>query len=108
MIEPKGQGRRIAVLGRMAELGDRALELHAGLLQSVLDAKIDKIYACGKDIEALYDILPETLKGAMTDNSNQLSDIVMNDIRSGDVILVKGSFGSNMRHVVEAIKEKAA
>ncbi len=54
-----------------------------------------------------FDAIPATHRGAHATNSATLAPIVAGAMRPGDAILVKGSLGSRMRHVVQAIESLA-
>jgi len=96
-------GRRIAVLGDMLELGERADEMHAGLAGHLRAAGIDLVFCCGAGMSALNSALPESMRGAYCDNSEDLAKAVTAAVRPGDSLLVKGSLGSRMAVVVEAL-----
>ena len=94
--------RRVAVLGDMLELGEHSRAEHEGLAQDVRDSA-DIVYACGPWTRFLYDALPESRRGAHAADSGALAAIVADALRAGDAVLVKGSLGSRMRKVVEAL-----
>ncbi|AOO83311.1 UDP-N-acetylmuramoylalanyl-D-glutamyl-2,6-diaminopimelate--D-alanyl-D-alanine ligase [Bosea vaviloviae] len=98
-----GRGRRVAVLGDMLELGPSGPELHKGLAEVVLGNGVDKVFACGPLMRGLYDSLPSTLRGAYAAQSSGLEPLVLDAIRAGDVVTVKGSLGSRMGPIVKAI-----
>ncbi len=100
--------RRIAVLGDMLELGQRSAALHRELLTPVLEGGVDKVFACGPLMRELYDTLPENCRGAYAEDSSGLEDAVISSIKAGDVVMVKGSLGSRMGAIVEAIKDNFA
>lgn len=102
-IDPGAGGRRIAVLGDMRELGDRADALHAALAEPLRAAQVDAVYACGPHMRALFDRLPETMRGAWTESSVDLAPIVTASVKGGDVVMVKGSLGSRTGLVVDAL-----
>lgn len=102
-IPVSGRGRRFAVLGDMLELGPRGPELHAALVDAITGNGIDKVFACGTLMRGLYDILPSALRGAYAPQSSGLAPLVLNAIRTGDVVTVKGSLSSRMGEVVKAI-----
>ena len=104
--EPAGRGRRIAVLGDMLELGVHAKGLHAGLAEPVVQAGVDKVFACGADMTWLWKALPGDMHGACTATSQELIEPLLGSIQSGDVIMVKGSLGSKMGLVVKAITDR--
>jgi UDP-N-acetylmuramoyl-tripeptide--D-alanyl-D-alanine ligase len=52
---------------------------------------------------ALDAALPEGLRGGHADDADTLADLVAASVRSGDVVLVKGSAGARMGRVVAAL-----
>jgi UDP-N-acetylmuramoyl-tripeptide--D-alanyl-D-alanine ligase len=98
--------RRIAVLGDMLELGDEGQAEHAGLADSVIGS-VDRLFTCGPLMRNLFDAVPKNLRGAHVENSAALAPVVAAAIAGGDAILVKGSLGSGMKRVIEAIDRAA-
>ena len=96
--------RRIAVLGDMLELGETSARLHVELGAPVDAAGVDVVFACGPYMRALYDALPETRRGAYAENSGGLEAALLESVRPGDVVMVKGSLGSAMGPLVEALR----
>jgi UDP-N-acetylmuramoyl-tripeptide--D-alanyl-D-alanine ligase len=94
--------RRVAVLGDMLELGDEGPAEHAGLADAVI-AAADRLFTCGPLMRGLFDAVPEAMRGAHVENSAELAPIVAAAIARGDAILVKGSLGSGMKRVIDAI-----
>jgi UDP-N-acetylmuramoyl-tripeptide--D-alanyl-D-alanine ligase len=107
MVEPAPGGRRIAVLGDMLELGRDGPQLHAGLANPLLKAKTDLVFCCGAQMDALYNVLPPGWRGAHTKDSQELAAQVAKIVKPGDVVLVKGSAGSKMSYVVQALQSLA-
>ena len=104
---PGPGGRRIAVLGDMLELGSEAAAMHAGLAAPVLAASCDLVFACGPSMSHLWAELPVSIRGAYAQSSADFAQMVAADIRPGDVVMVKGSLGSRMALVVDALKARA-
>lgn len=102
-LVPDGAGRRVAVLGDMREMGDKADSLHTGLAPALLAAGVGTVYCCGPHMRALFDTLPAAVRGGWTQDSAALAPLVADRITAGDVVLVKGSAGSRMGRVVEAL-----
>jgi UDP-N-acetylmuramoyl-tripeptide--D-alanyl-D-alanine ligase len=98
--------RRIAVLGDMLELGDAGPAEHAALAIEAATAA-DLVFACGPLMRHLFDALPPHRRGAHATDSAALAPLVVRAIAPGDAILVKGSLGSRMRRVVEALDSAA-
>jgi UDP-N-acetylmuramoyl-tripeptide--D-alanyl-D-alanine ligase len=101
---PLGKGgRRIAVLGDMLELGQDSQRLHAKLAEPIEAAAIDLVYTCGPNMAALHDALPKARRGGHTADARSLAPLAAAGLRPGDTVLVKGSQGSRMALVIEAL-----
>ncbi len=100
-------GRRIAILGDMLELGARAGEMHLALVQPLRDAGVDLVLTCGPEMAALQDALPAALRGGHAADSSALAPIATATLAAGDVVLIKGSLGSRMKLLVEALSNMA-
>ena len=98
--------RRIAVLGDMLELGDRGRAEHRALVADVA-AAADRLFTCGPLMHDLYSAVPEAIRGAHASDSASLAAIVARSIAAGDAILIKGSLGSRMKLVVNALEPRA-
>lgn len=103
LANPGPGGRRIAVLGDMRELGDDGPDLHAGLAEDLADANIDLLFAAGPLMRRLYDAVPAARRGDYAAASEALIPAVAAAVRPGDVVCVKGSLGSRMKPVVDAL-----
>lgn len=101
--KPEGRGRRIAVLGDMRELGERGPELHAALAADVEAADVDLLFAAGPLMRHLFDAVPAKRRGVHQPTSTELIAPLKAELRAGDVVLVKGSLGSRMAPIVEAL-----
>jgi len=101
---PGEGGRRIAALGDMLELGENAHAYHAVLATPLMEAGVDLVFAAGPLMSALVEALPPNVRGGYAESTEDLIPLIADKVRAGDVILVKGSNGSRMRLVVEALK----
>lgn len=106
-VQPKG-GRRIAVLGDMLEMGPESRMHHAGLAAPIEAAHTDLVFACGENMAALWDKLPASRRGDYAANSKELAPRVMAALRKGDVALVKGSKGSKLNVIIDALRARTA
>ena len=59
-------------------------------------------------MKVLYDAVPANIRGAHAPDSAALAAILVPHLRAGDAVLVKGSLGSRMRVVVDALEQVAA
>jgi UDP-N-acetylmuramoyl-tripeptide--D-alanyl-D-alanine ligase len=100
------QGRRIAVLGDMLELGATGPRLHGGLNDAIKAYHIDLIYCCGPLMRNLWDALSTGKRGGYADSAANLEAQVVAAIRAGDAVMIKGSFGSKMKTIVTALEKR--
>jgi len=104
---PVGErGRRIAVLGDMLELGIPGPELHRGLSEPIAAAKIDLVFCSGPLMHSLWEALPSGRKGGYAETSAALEPQVLEAVRAGDAVMVKGSLGSKMGPIVKALERQ--
>jgi UDP-N-acetylmuramoyl-tripeptide--D-alanyl-D-alanine ligase len=95
-------GRRVAVLGDMLELGDHSAAEHAALAGWV-EESADLLFTCGPWMKFLHDAVGAERSGAHARDSTALAGIVVDAVRDGDAVLVKGSLGSRMKVIVDAL-----
>ena len=101
---PGPNGRRIAVLGDMRELGPQAPDLHRGLAEPVRTNAVDLVFAAGPLMRDLVDILPAACRGAWAETADGLVAELLATLRAGDVVMVKGSNASRMGPLVQTLK----
>ena len=100
------RGRRIAVLGDMLELGETGPKLHADLAEPIAHASIDRVFCAGPLMKSLWQALPPDRRAAYGTSSKEIEAALVSDVQPGDVLMIKGSLGSRMGPLVEALKAK--
>jgi UDP-N-acetylmuramoyl-tripeptide--D-alanyl-D-alanine ligase len=100
--------RRVVALGDMLELGSASTELHKGLKGAVDAAGIDLVFACGPQMKALYDELKGGQQGGWAPDSTALARLLIDAVKAGDAVMVKGSLASRMGSIVEALQARFA
>jgi UDP-N-acetylmuramoyl-tripeptide--D-alanyl-D-alanine ligase len=98
--------RRVAVLGDMLELGVEGPRLHRELAEAVDAAGVDVVFACGKLMASLFQALPPGRQGGYAKTSGELEPKLLEGVRPGDIVMIKGSLGSRMAPLVEALKRR--
>jgi len=104
-VAPEGQGRRIAVLGDMKELGPEAEALHAALADLPAMAAIDTVHCIGPLMGALHAALPAAKRGLHCETSAELAAQIADLVRPGDIVLAKGSLSMALAKVVDGLRE---
>lgn len=95
LIPGKG-GRRIAVLGDMYELGAQEEQFHRSLATDIARLNVDLIYACGPRMKWLFDDLPPLKKGGHAEEPAEISALICQNVKAGDIISIKGSRGGGL------------
>lgn len=98
------KGRKVAVLGDMLEMGEGGIAHHAGLAAPIDANKVDLVFAAGPQMKALWDALPASRRGAYAETAAMLAPQVVAALVPGDTVLVKGSNGSRMSLIIDALK----
>jgi UDP-N-acetylmuramoyl-tripeptide--D-alanyl-D-alanine ligase len=106
-------GRRVAVLGEMLELGDRAVALHETVGRAAAIASLDLLIAVGGTPARA---LAEAAVGAglprpnvrYYETSDEAAGAATTWARAGDLLLVKGSRGVQTDKVVDRLKAEFA
>jgi UDP-N-acetylmuramoyl-tripeptide--D-alanyl-D-alanine ligase len=102
------QGRRIAVLGDMLELGTHGPALHRALAEPIETASVDLVFCSGPLMHALWEALPSGRRGGYAETAAGLEPAVLAALRDGDAVMVKGSLGSKMGPIVKALERQFA
>jgi UDP-N-acetylmuramoyl-tripeptide--D-alanyl-D-alanine ligase len=95
------QGRRIAVLGDMLELGAGEAEAHREIGAYAAASAVDVLVAVGP----LSTLMPEAFSGEahVVADAREAAALASELVRPGDVVLVKASRGIGLETVAEAL-----
>ncbi len=103
-------GRKVAILGDMFELGPDSDNMHAAVGRYAATVGIDKLLCVGQNCRHMYNAaLHENGTGGLgvgyyTDLESLLKSLKI-EIKEGDNVLVKSSHGMGFAQLVEALKE---
>lgn len=99
------KGRRVAILGDMLELGPHENAMHSDLANDPSMPMLHLIHCAGPRMRHLYDALPDTQRGQWAETADGLVRKAAQLVDAGDIVLVKGSKGSKISLVVDAIRK---
>lgn len=111
-IERNPEGRKIAVLADMKELGEQSARLHAAMITALNPEKLDLLYLYGQDMLPLSQLAqeifpPERVKYFRKDDEKDelenMSQALLDDLKPMDQILLKGSNSMRLAEVVEKL-----
>ena len=96
-------GRKIAVLGDMLELGEMSKQLHAGIADFV-EKNVDLCFLYGTEMKALRDeLFRREFPVFHSENKSELTELFLENLKSGDVVLFKGSRGMKMEEIAKKV-----
>ncbi|MDH3284178.1 MAG: UDP-N-acetylmuramoyl-tripeptide--D-alanyl-D-alanine ligase [Acidobacteriota bacterium] len=102
------KGRRVAVLGDMLELGDTAAEHHREIGRAAGRHGVDRLFAVGSFAGELATGAREAGLTSVTEHADadEALDTLVREIAASDLIVVKGSRGTRLDRVVDALIER--
>jgi UDP-N-acetylmuramoyl-tripeptide--D-alanyl-D-alanine ligase len=112
LAEAKGEGRAIAVLGDMLELGSFAKEAHEQIGERVSELSIDFLLTLGEESSTVVQSAIRhgfsTKRARRVENHSEAISLLREMIQNGDWILIKGSRRMAMERIAEGLAEGRA
>lgn len=104
------EGRRLAVLADMLELGEDSYALHTSMVEHINDQDFQEIYLYGEEMKglkvALADRYPTLAVHHFNQDAKQLMIATIKaSLKAEDSIVLKGSNGMGLVEVVEALQK---
>lgn len=96
------QGKRIAILGDMKELGGMTAYYHEEIGRFLKKSNINLVMLIGENVKGVVKAL-DNGRGKLFDDKSSLIDYAKQHITSGDTVLIKGSRAAKMEEIVEAL-----
>ncbi len=88
----KVKGRRVAVLGKMAELGDKSEKEHISVGKLVAELNIDIVIGVCEETKIILEQIPDNVEKHYFETKDGLGEELYNNIlRDGDALLIKGA-----------------
>lgn len=101
-----GEGRRIAVLGDMLELGDHSAKLHAALADLIVGTGTQTVFLGGPEMKALAEALPAEIQTEYRAGVAELKPVLLAALKPDDVVMIKSSKGIGFAKLVDALLGK--
>src|SRR5438067_3464424 len=110
LAELPADGKRIAVLGEMRELGDELERGHREVGETAATLKIDQLIAIGDVAAAIADAAKHAglEKTAIVASTSEAAELLSEIAAPGDLVLVKGSRLARTERVIEAFRRPQA
>lgn len=103
-LQPQAGGRRVAILGEMLEMGTDARRQHESLAGPLVDSGVDEVWLCGEGMRVLHERLASTASVRWFDEPRNMFEALARGLRTGDVLLFKGSHGSEVHRLVAGFR----
>ncbi|RST85962.1 UDP-N-acetylmuramoylalanyl-D-glutamyl-2,6-diaminopimelate--D-alanyl-D-alanine ligase [Aquibium carbonis] len=101
-----GEGRRIAVLGEMRELGAHSRKFHAALAEPLREAAPDLVFLAGAEMAALEAALGDDIPLQYRETGAELIPLLVSIVGPGDVVMIKSSNGLGFSKIVDALTSR--
>jgi UDP-N-acetylmuramoyl-tripeptide--D-alanyl-D-alanine ligase len=88
----------------MLELGPEEAAMHAALARDPAMGSVAVVHCVGPRMRALHEALPDGKRGLWAERPEELEGELERLLAPGDVVLVKGSKGSRVARLVDAIR----
>ena len=98
------ESKKNILLGDMLELGKFSKKLHKNLAKDINRTKLNKVYVYGKDIINTFDKIQTQKKGKILKNKNEVINLIKNEIRNKDYLIIKGSNATGLNKIVKDAK----
>ena len=102
------KSRKIAVLGKMAELGTHSKEKHIEIGKAVAASNIDIVVGVCEEMKDMLALLPARIKQYYFEDYTKIASFLLNELlQNEDILLIKGARYSSKLYKVteELIKE---
>ncbi|WP_440618804.1 UDP-N-acetylmuramoyl-L-alanyl-D-glutamate--2,6-diaminopimelate ligase [Candidatus Pelagibacter sp. HIMB1493] len=98
------KSKKYLLLGDMLELGSYSKRLHESIAPLINQTKIDKVFVKGKMASLIYKKILNSKKGKILSNNSQINDLIRNDIKNKDYLMIKASLATGFNKIVNEIK----
>ena len=100
------EGRRIAVLGDMFELGEKEVLYHKEIGEFLLDKPVDEVLVLGElsqNIKKVIDEADTRIQTYSVSDKEEAAIYLMATVKPEDLVLLKASNGMNLKEIVEIL-----
>ena len=103
------KGKKVLVLGDMAELGRESRGIHRSMGKAILASDVDCIFTLGREARYISQAAGENgkrIRAAHFGDFNQALEVLQDVLRPGDVVLFKASRHIKLERLIEALKPR--
>lgn len=100
------EGKRVAVLGDMFELGEHEVRYHEELGEFLIDKPLDEVVVLGtlsQNIKSVIDQSDSKIKTYTFSDNEEAAIYLMATLHPEDVVLIKASNGMNLKEIINIL-----
>ncbi len=106
LVRLKGEGKAIAVLGDMLELGETSEYEHREIGKYLSASGVDQVIAYGSLAANILEGTGNSISGFHVGTHQEAAKMLIDTAEPNDLVLVKGSRGSTMEQVIKVLLEE--
>ncbi|WP_375703517.1 UDP-N-acetylmuramoyl-tripeptide--D-alanyl-D-alanine ligase [Bartonella sp. AD13SXNS] len=100
------EGRRIAILGDMLELGGDSEKLHLDLIKPIYLSGANPVFLFGEAMKSLVSDLSAYVKVHYAENIEKILPLLLTEISPGDLLMIKSSNSLCSSNIVAALLDR--
>ncbi len=98
--------KKFILLGDMLELGKFSKKLHIEAAKEINKAKFKKLFVYGNNIIDTFNKIRTQKKGKVLKSTSDILDIIKNDLKNNDFLMIKGSNSTGLNQITKNIGTK--
>ncbi len=99
--------KKFILLGDMLELGKFSKKLHIEAAKEINKAKFKKLFVYGNNIIDTFNKIRTQKKGKVLKSTSDILDIIKNDLKNNDFLMIKGSNSTGLNQITKNIGTKS-
>ncbi len=100
------EGRKIAIIGQMGELGENSEQYHKELGEFINNLPIDVVHVIGEQAKCLFETTIKEKRGSWFESVDDLKEEFIDSLEGGESIFLKGSLSQRLQELVLMLKNQ--
>jgi len=100
------EGRKIAIIGQMGELGENSDQYHKELGEFINNLPIDTVHVIGNQAKCLFETTIKEKRGSWFESIDDLKEEFISTLEGGESIFLKGSLSQRLQELVLLLKNQ--
>ncbi len=100
------EGRKIAVIGQMGELGENSSSYHIEVGNFINRLPVDCVHVIGVEAKCLFETINQEKRGLWFETVDDLKEEFISTLEGGESIFLKGSLSQRLQELVLLLKDQ--